>query len=146
MAVSVKSISLWRSEVPNRPGALAGVLKPLANAGVDLHVVMAYRFPGGEDRAAIEVYPVSGKKATAGAQAAGLGSSGIPSLLIQGDNRPGLGHAIAQTLGDAGINMTFQVAQVIGRRFSAVLGFESEADAKRASGLIRKVAAAGRRR
>jgi hypothetical protein len=36
----------------------------------------------------------------------------------------------------AGINMTFFVAQAVGRRFSAVLGFESEADAKIATPLI----------
>ncbi len=52
----------------------------------------------------------------------------------------GLGLALAQALTDAGINMTFFVAQAVGRRFSAVLGFESEADAKKATPLIKKAA------
>jgi hypothetical protein len=34
--------------------------------------------------------------------------------------------------------MVFLVAQVIGRRYSAVFGFESAADADRASGLLKK--------
>ena len=46
MAVRVRVISLWRREVENRPGALARTLAPLAGAGTDLEVVMAYRYPG----------------------------------------------------------------------------------------------------
>jgi hypothetical protein len=77
-------------------------------------------------KAAIELYPVVGKKVTAAASEAGLSASSIPTLLLGGDDRHGLGLAIAQALTDAGINMTFFVAQAVGRRFSAVLGFESE--------------------
>ncbi len=42
MAITVKKAVLWRKEVDNRPGAL----EPLAQAGADLQVVMAYRYPG----------------------------------------------------------------------------------------------------
>ena len=55
-----------------------------------------------------------------------------------GDDRPGLGHAMARALADAGINLVFLVAQVVGRRYSAVFGFEREADADRAAGLLKK--------
>ena len=145
MAVKVKNVTLWRRDVENRPGALAETLSPLARAGVSLQVVMGYRYPGDEGRAAIEVYPVTGKKATAAAQHAGLSASAIPTLFVEGDDRPGLGHAIARSLADAGINLSFLVAQVIGRRYSAVVGFESETDAKRAAGLIKKIKVAGKR-
>jgi hypothetical protein len=64
----------------------------------------------------------------------------IPNLLVEGDDRPGLGLAIAQALTDAGINMTLFVAQAVGRRFSAVLGFESEGDASKATPLVKKAA------
>jgi hypothetical protein len=57
---------------------------------------MAYRYPGGENKAAIELYPVSGKKSAGAAQTAGLAPSSISTLLVEGDNRPGLGHAIAK--------------------------------------------------
>jgi hypothetical protein len=59
---------------------------------------------------------------------------------VEGDDKPGLGLAITQAIAGAGINMTFFVAQAVGRRFSAVLGFESEADAKTAAPLIKKAA------
>ena len=141
MAVTVRKIVLWRSEVENRPGVLAHALEPLASAGADLQVVMGYRYPGVESKAAIEVYPVSGKKSTAAAQAAGLSASPIPTLLVQGDNKPGLGHAMAGAIADAGINTSFLVAQVIGRRYSAVYGFETEDDARKAASLIKKATA-----
>ena len=138
MAVTVKKIVLWRKEVENRTGILANALAPLAHAGTDIHVVMAYRFPHHGSKAAIELYPVAGKKVTAAAAGAGLSASSIPTLLVEGDDKPGLGLAIAQTIAEARINMTFFVAQAIGRKFSAVLGFETEADAKTAAPLIKK--------
>ena len=138
MAIRVKPITLWRREVQNRPGALAATLEPLARAGADLRVVMGYREPGGENLSALELYPVSGKKAAAAAGAAGLTASAIPTLLVEGDNKPGLGHAITRAVAGAGINVNFIVAQTVGRRFSAVLGFETQPDANRAAALIRK--------
>lgn len=138
MSVSVKRIVLWRSEVDNRPGALAGTLEPLAQAGADLRIVMGYRLPGDPGKAAFELYPVSTKKAAAAAQAAGLGATSIPTLLVEGDDKPGLGSRIVRSLADAGINVGFLVTQVIGRKYSSVFGFETEEDARRASGLIRK--------
>ncbi|MGH7949675.1 MAG: hypothetical protein ACREQF_10650 [Candidatus Binataceae bacterium] len=138
MAVTVKKATLWRKEVENRPGALATTLEPLANAGADLKVVMGYRRPGSESRAAIEVHPISGKRVTEAATNAGLSASGIPALIVEGENRAGLGHAIAEALGAAGINLTFVLAQVVGRRYSAVFGFENEADARRAPAAIKQ--------
>jgi hypothetical protein len=145
MAVTVKKIVLWRKEVENRPGALANALSSLAGAGADLQVVMAYRYPGEEYKAAIELYPVTAKKSVAAAQEAGLSAATLPALLVEGDNRPGLGHAISQSIADAGINMDFVVAQVVGRKYSAVFGFDSEEDATKGAGLIRKAAAAKRK-
>ena len=140
MAVRVKKITLWRKEVENRPGLLAETLEPLAEAGADLRVVMGYRYPGRETRAAIELHPVTRKKVVAAAESAGLSGYAMPTLLVEGDNRPGMGHAICRTLADAGMNLTFLVAQVIGERYSAVIGFEKEDDAEKATTLIKKAA------
>jgi hypothetical protein len=138
MAVKIKAITLWRREVENQPGTLADTLEPFAKRGADLQVVMGYRYAGQEQKAAIEIYPVAGKKIIEAAQAKGLSASTIPALLVEGDNKAGLGHAIAQSLAEAGINLTFLVAQVIGRKYSAVIGFKTEDDSKKASALIKK--------
>jgi hypothetical protein len=146
MAVTVKKAVLWRKEIDNRPGMLANILGPLAEAGADLQVVMAYRYPGGTDTAAIELHPVSGRKSITVAKAAGFAQSPIPTLLVQGDNRQGLGHDLAKAIGDAGINLSFVMAQVVGRRYSAMFGFENEADATKAAALIKKAAAPVRKK
>ena len=141
MPVTVKSISLWRKELANQAGMLARTLEPVAKAGTDLQVLMGYRYPGDGTKAAVELYPIAGKKVTGAAAEAGLSASSIPTLLVEGDNRAGLGFAIAQAIAGAGINMTFFLAQAIGRRFSAVVGLETEADAKTAVPLIKKATA-----
>jgi hypothetical protein len=138
MAMTVKEITLWRREIENRPGVLAGVLDPLADRQVDVQVLMAYRFPGDETRGAIELFPVSGKKAMAAATAAGLSPANIPAILVQGTNRPGVGFETSRALADAGINLAFLVAQVIGTKFSAVYGFDTESDRRQAVSLLKK--------
>jgi hypothetical protein len=145
MPVTVKKITLWRSEVANRPGTLASALGPLAQAGADLKVVMGYRFPGDETRGAVELYPVTGRRAQDAARSAGLSDSGIPTLLVDGEDRPGTGAAIARAIAEAGINLAFFVAQVVGRRYAAVIGFDSEADARKAAPLIRRAKPAAKR-
>ena len=146
MAVTVKRITLWRADVENRPGVLATALEPLAAAGADLRLVMGYRFPNAPEHSAIEVYPVSGKKAVAAAQQAGLGeATHIPCLLVEGDNRPGLGAAIARGLAAANVNIAFLMAQVVGRRFSAAIGFDDEAGAKEGARIVKQAATPARR-
>ena len=138
MALTVKKITLWRKDVDNRAGILAGALAPLAHAGANIHVVLAYRYPGRESKGAIELYPVTGKKSARAAKEAGFSASNIPALLVEGDDRPGLGYATAQAIADAGISLDFLVAQVIGKKYSAVFGFESDADAAKCAAIIRK--------
>ena len=141
MPITIKQITLWRTEVANKPGALAGAIEPPATAGADFQVIMGYKHPSARGKAIIEVFPVTGRKLAAAAATAGLGAADIPTLLVEGDDRPGLGHAVAQSIGGGGINIHFFVAQVIGSRFSAVIGFGSGEDAKKAASLIKKAAA-----
>jgi hypothetical protein len=140
MAVTVKKIELWRREVDNKPGMLADTLEPFASAGADLQVVMGYSY--GDAKAAIELFPVKGKKSAAAAKAVGMSTSSIPALLVEGDNKPGLGHGVARAIADAGINLHFLVAQTLGRKFTAVFGFGNAADATKAVSLIKKASAA----
>jgi hypothetical protein len=140
MAIAIRKITLWRTEVENRPGTLAQIVRPLADSDISLHVLMGYRIPAQENRAVIELFPISGKKANAAARDAGLEPSSIPTLFVTGDDRPGLGSATAEEIANAGINMSFMVAQVLGRKFTAVYGFETEDDARKATTLIKRAA------
>ena len=142
MALTVKRITLWRREIENQPGTLAATLEPLAAAGANLQVVMGYRFPETTTRAAIEVYPVAGKKTTAAAEQAGLAPVGLACLLVEGDDRPGLGARLARALAHAGINIVFLVAQGLGRRYTSVIGFDDDASAANAAKIIKAAAKA----
>ncbi|MBI2149789.1 MAG: hypothetical protein HYU27_04190 [Acidobacteria bacterium] len=113
--------------------------------GADLRVLMGYRYPGNESRAAVELYPVSGKKAARAAEAAGWSASSTPALLVEGGNKAGLGLAMTKSLADAGVNLAFLVGQVTGRKYSIVFGFDTGDDAKKAGPLIRKAAAASKK-
>src|SRR5262249_43839964 len=144
MAVTVKGIKLWRREIENRPGALAETIEPLA--GGEPQLLMGDRYTVNTGKGAVEVYPIGTKKVIDAAQSVGLAESRIAALMVIGDNRAGLGYAIAKAISDAGINLAFLVAQVVGRKYSAVLGFDTDADRKKASGLIKRVHSGGRKR
>jgi hypothetical protein len=57
-----------------------------------------------------------------------------------------LGYTLAKVVGGAGINISFVMAQVVGRRYAAVFGFENEADAAKTATLIKKAATPVRER
>jgi len=140
MAIIVKKVVLWRKEVENKPGSLARTLAPLAQAGGNLRVVMGYAVPGESHRSVIEVFPVSGQRATAAANAVGLAASPTPCLLVEGDDQAGLGSRMARAIAEQGVNLAFLVAETVGRKFSAVFGLESDADAARAAQAIKAAA------
>ena len=141
MAVTVKRVMLWQTEIRNEPGALSAVLEPLAQAGLDLQAVMNRCIPGSDGRATVEILPGSGRKATALARAAGFSQSPTEALLVAGVNRPGLAYAVANSIAWAGISLRFLSAQIAGEQYSAVLGFRTPAERRKGASLIRRVAA-----
>jgi hypothetical protein len=50
-----------------------------------------------------------------------------------------------KAIGHAGINMSFVMAQVVGRRYSALFGFENDAYASKAATLFKRAMARGRK-
>ncbi len=141
MPVTVKRAILWRSETRNAPGMLARTLHPLADVHQDLQLVIGYAYPD-RHSAAIEVWPVESAPARSAARRAGLSSCNFPCLVVEGDNRAGLSYDIAHALSDAGINLSFFIAQKIGARYSALFGFDADSEADLAVKLIRKVTTA----
>ena len=137
MSVTIKNLTIWRKEVAHRAGELARALEPLAAAGANLQVIMAY---AEGDRGIIEIGPLSGKKVTDAAARIGFAASSKPALLVEGNDRPGLGFKIASAIAGAGVSISFDVTQVIGKKFSSVYGFHADEDAKAAGAAIRKAA------
>jgi hypothetical protein len=138
MSTRVKKIVVWRTKVANRPGEMARALEALAE--LDLEVVIGY--PEG---AVIEIAPVVGKEARAAARSAGFEPLPTSRILVEGKNRPGVGFAATRALGEAGISMDSVVAQVAGRKYQALFGFTSEADARKAASVLEKAVAVKKR-
>lgn len=139
MAVTVKRASMWRKEISNKPGTLADSLKTLSKSGVNLQTVMGYVYPGQPKKAAVEVYPVSGSKAVKAAKSSRFKAGEVHCLLVEGDDKVGLGHKMAEAISDAGINLNFVVIQVFGRKYSGWFGFKTEADAAKAVPIIKAI-------
>jgi hypothetical protein len=144
MPVTVKSISLWRKEVENQVGTLAHTLEPIAKAGTNLRVLRGYRHPGDGTKAAIELYPIAGQKGTAAAAEAGLMSSSIPTLLVEGRQaRSGIRHRAGHRWGWGRPDLLCGPGD--GAKVFGGAWVETEADAKTAAPLIKKTTASKRK-
>ena len=73
------------------------------------------------------------------ARKAGFQPSDTPCLLVEGDDRKGLGAEISRALANAGINMGFLVAETIGGKFSAAIGLATGQDATAAAKAIESI-------
>ena len=128
---------MWRTEVENRPGEMARALRALAKQ--DLDIVIGY------NGAVIDIAPVVGKAPATAAKSVGFKPLPTPMIRVEGKNRPGVAFDCARALGDAGISMDSLVVQVAGKKYQALFGFASDADAKKAANVIRKALKATKR-
>jgi hypothetical protein len=136
MPIRVKKVVVWRTEVENRPGEMARALEPLAEQDLDLII--------GYQGAVIDIAPVVGKKATTAAKGAVFKPLPMSMILVEGKNHPGVCFTATRALGGAGISMDSVVAQVVGKKYQALFGFTSDADARKAASVIKKAVKAAR--
>ncbi len=137
MSTRVRKVVVWRTEVANQPGEMARALAPLA--ALDLDLVIGY------NGAVIDIAPVVGKKAMTAAKGVGFKPLPTSTILVEGRNRSGVVFATTRALGEAGISMDSVVAQAAGKKYLALFGFTSDADAKKAAIVIKKAARAAKR-
>ena len=107
---------------------MPGLIWPSSSRVEDAGAGKGCRFPGRHhDR--------QGRKAAA---AAGFEkATDITGLRVEGPNKPGDAHRVARILGDAGITLRGLSASVIGKKYVLILGFDSAADADKATRLLR---------
>jgi hypothetical protein len=95
MAITVKKTFLWKKELDNHPGAMAEALEPLADGGADLRLIMVCRFPDAH-KGAVEVHPISERTLKSTAKRRRVRSVTRSGAACRGDNRQGLGYALAK--------------------------------------------------
>lgn len=131
MAYPVEKMEVWRGEVEDQPGALSKVLEPMAKAGADLTVLLAYPHPKKSGWAQVLLAPVKGKRQTEAAKALGFSPDEVPAVRLEGVNKPGVGSYITQTIARKGVNIYATNALVAGNRFVMLFRFLSSEDANR---------------
>jgi hypothetical protein len=142
MAYTVSKVTMWTGEIEDQVGALAAKLEPLANAGVDLEVVVARRQPDKPGKGVMFAGPLTGAKAEKAAAATGLTkATNLVALRVEGTNKPGECQRLTRLLADAGINLRGLSAVALGSKFVTALAFDNDAAANKAAGLLRAAGA-----
>jgi hypothetical protein len=140
MALIVKRVQWWAGTIEDKAGGLAALLKPLAEAGINLEFILARRAPEAPGKGVLFVAPITTAAAERAAEASGLKPAPeVAALRVEGENQPGVGYAISRVVAEAGISVRGLAAGVIGGKFVCYYAFDSSAEANRAADLIAEV-------
>ena len=143
MAMRVTKEDVWAGDLSDIPGGLARVLEALGGARASLDCVIARRRPDRPGSGVVFLTPVNGAKVQQAAREAGLSpAADVATLRVEGADKPGLGGRVARAVADAGVNLRGLSAAVLGTKFVAYLGFDSQADADKAMQAIKSLDAA----
>jgi hypothetical protein len=126
MPLSIRRIQAWCGEIPDRPGAAAGKLAYLNEAGAELEFIFTRPNPNKPDVSVIFLAPITGEEQMAAARKAGLGPAlDVAMLCVEADTRPGISYDIMSKLAIAGINLRGLSVSCVGKRFAAYLAFDN---------------------
>jgi hypothetical protein len=138
MEMLVERVDVWAANIEDRPGALAGVLTALREAGADLQFAISRRGdkPG---TGVVFVTPLQNDREIRAATQVGFNvAHALHSIRIFGPDRPGVGAELTQKLADAGINLRGFSASAIGRQFVAYVALDTAEDAAKAEAILKK--------
>ena len=99
-ALKVRKGTMWRSQIEDTPGTFAKKLEPFAKAGQSLQVVAGWSTSSATEKgvAYMEIFPVTDEKGKQCAKEAGLHEvTDSVCLIVEGDDRPGLGYTYGQS-------------------------------------------------
>jgi predicted amino acid-binding ACT domain protein len=129
MDLLVEKVDVWAAPIPDRPGAVAALLKTLHDAGADLQFVIARRAPDKLGTGVVFVTPLQGDREIRAASQAGFNvTQSLQSIRIMGLDRAGIVAELTRALAEAGINLRGLSASVIGSQFVAYIGVDSPDD------------------
>ncbi len=140
MKLKVSRTEMWTATIDDRAGGAADVLEPLAKAGASLEVLISRRAPNQPGKGVVQVSPIKGAKALRAAQEAGFAKSETAHRLrIEGGDKPGVCSKMTRALAEAGISFRSLSAAALGTKFVAYLSLDTEEDATKAAGVLRKL-------
>jgi predicted amino acid-binding ACT domain protein len=143
MSFKMQRVHVFHSEVEDKPGGIAGMLKKLAEAGAHLEYVYSQRSITKVGMGDLYVAPLHGNGELAAARSAGLHEVNEPIVMrVEGDDKTGLGGRLTQAWEIAGINLHSLVMSVIGGRFVGYVTFDSVSDANKAATILAELGTA----
>src|SRR6516225_1748229 len=106
MPLQIRRVQAWCGEIPDRPGAAAGKLAYLNEAGAELEFLFTRPNATSPETSVLFVAPINGPEQVEAARKAGLGPAlDVAMLVVEGDVRPGISYDIMSRLAIAGINL-----------------------------------------
>ena len=140
MALKVTKQDVWAGNLRDVPGGLADALSKLSAGGGSVEFLIARRDDKHVGNGKVFVTPVTSAKAKDAAGRAGLQHAmNVATLRVEGSDAKGIGAKITRAIADTGVNMRGVSAAVIGTKFVAYFGFDSEDDAETAANALKGV-------
>lgn len=122
----VERVDVWAAGIKDQPGALAGKLMALVEAGADLDFVISRRCPESPGRGVVFVSPLRGDREVQAGGAVGFSAANsLHAVRVEGDNRSGVAAEMLDRLGKAGLNIRGFSAAVIGKRYIAFIALDT---------------------
>ncbi len=139
MTFKVTRTDILAAKVKDEPGGLAMTLKALADYGADLDCVVGRRRSDKKGEGVVFVSATNANKLYETPDQAGFhGVDRIPTLKIEGPNRPGMGAELTKVIGDAQISMRGLTVTTIGHKFCCFIGFDGVKDLETAQVALEK--------
>jgi hypothetical protein len=140
MSFKMDRVHVWSVDLPDQPGAVAGKLSILDEAGADLDYVYTQRHPTKPGFGTLVVAPIIGPVQTKAAKAAGMHEVQDPIVMrVEGDDTAGLAHRLKHAWAAAGINVHGSTLTTLGTKFVGFVTFDTVEDANRAARLLAEV-------
>jgi hypothetical protein len=137
--MQVERLDTWAASLEDKPGSLASKLEALSKAGANLEFVVARRTPEKGSGGVVFTSPITGAAMQA-AKAAGFEKSEtMHTLRIEGADKPGEGARMTLALAKEGINLRGLSGAAVGGKLVGYLALDSEEDAKKAMGVLKKL-------
>jgi hypothetical protein len=147
MALKVSKVDVWAGDLNDVPGGLADVLERLSQGGGSLDFVIARRSDKHPGAGKVFVTPVTSAKTKDSAGRAGLQhATGMATVRVDGSDARGVGAKMSRAMAEAGINVRGVSAAVIGNKFVAYIGLDSDEDADRAMRALKGVGTSSSKR
>jgi len=137
MSLIAEREEVWAAGIEDTPGALAGKLAALAEAGADLDFIIARRAPDKPGTGVVFVTPLRGDREVEAAGEVGFSATNrLHSVRVEGANQPGIAAKLTQRLAAARVNLRGFSGAIIGSQFVLHLAFDSEDEAQHAIALL----------